>query len=521
AGLVAFLVIYARWHYGTLEKLGIPVETPHFILGSNPNGHKIVYAQKDLERFHKYGAVYGVYEGRTPRVYVTDPEMIRRIMVKDFDHFHDRSLQDWGHEIFDNLLDFLPGEKWKTMRSGITPMFTSSRIRSGTKNFTSLTDKYIKKMRKEFKGTSMKFDMKEFTIPIVVEFICDHFLSVKLSDEGNIRENYIYKMVLEAIGEGQDASFAFVRKRGFWYSESNNMFYPAVFPFMLKFLPLFDQKGINKFINTLEEVVKARKANKVDTSNGKDFIDVMVSMFESLDSPEYKRLGINRITIQAQAFEMFIAGYDPILSTLSTLTYHFAMNQEIQEKLLEEVDENLNKIKDGTADLPYLTACVKEAIRLSPSFIELERLCMKDWTFNERDINVTIPKGTSFAFQPGQLIEIPKYSKILKNLDLNGADGKLMSDLEQNPLAQYSMNSFGHGPHNCPGSRMAIELIKAGMARMLQEFKFEKRSDTVVEIQEGLPFIVRYKPIYVDINIKMHIQKHAEQKNKVFHPFLA
>ncbi|ODM98728.1 Cytochrome P450 3A24, partial [Orchesella cincta] len=489
AGLVAFLVIYARWHYGSLEKLGIPVETPHFLLGSNPDGHKIVYAHKDLERFHKYGAVYGVYEGRAPRVYVTDPEMIRRIMVKDFDHFFDRTVPEWGHEIFDNLLDFLPGERWKTVRSGITPMFTSSRIRSGGKNFATLTDKYIKELSNDFKGSSMKFEMKEFATPIFVEFTCDYFLSVKISGEGNIRENYIYKMILESVNEGQESSFAFVLI--------------TVFPFLLKFLPLFSQEGIKKFLNTLDEVVKVRKANKVDTSSGKDFIDVMITMFESLDTPEYKRLGIDRVTIQAQAFEMFIAGYDSLLATLSILSYYFATNPEIQEKVLVEIDENLIKIKEGTADLPYLTACVKEAIRLSPSFIELERLCMKDWTYNERDINITIPKGMSVCIPAWATNRNPK---VFKNPEqfrperfYKGTDGKLVNELEQNSMAQYSMNSFGHGPRGCPGSRMAIELVKALVARMLQEFKFEKRTDTAVEIQEGIPMLVRYKPIYLDI----------------------
>ncbi|CAL8109398.1 unnamed protein product [Orchesella dallaii] len=489
AGLLAFLIVYARWHYGSLEKLGIPVETPHFLLGSNPDGHKIVYAHKDLERFHKYGSVYGVYEGRTPRLYVTDPEMIRRIMVKDFDHFYDRTVPEWGHEIFDNLLDFLPGEKWKTIRSALTPMFTSSRIRNGGKNFAALTDKYIKELHKDFKGSSLKFEMKEFTTPIFVEFTCDYFLSIKVSSEGNIRENYIYKMVLEAVNEGQDSSFAFV--------------IITVFPFLLKFLPLFSKEGINKFLKTLDEVIKVRKANKVDITSGKDFIDVMITMLESLDSPEYKRLGIDKVTIQAQAFEMFIAGYDSILATLSVLSYHISANAEIQEKLIVEVDENLEKIKDGTADLPYLTACVKEAIRLSPSFIELERVCMKEWTYKERDINITIPKGMSVCIPAWATNRNPEIfndpEEFRPERFYKGIDGKLVTELEQNPMSQYSMNSFGHGPRNCPGSRMAIELVKSVIARMLQEFKFIKRVDTVVEIQEGIPMIVRYKPIYVDI----------------------
>ncbi|CAL8147952.1 unnamed protein product [Orchesella dallaii] len=489
AGLIAFLVIYARWNYGALEKLGIPVVTPHFLLGSNYNGHKVVHAHEDLKRFHKYGAVYGVYDGRVPRIYVADPEMIRRIMVKDFDHFHDRTVPNWGHEILDNLLDFLPGEKWKTLRSGLTPMFTSSRIRSGFKNFSGTTDKYIKELRKDFKSPSIKFEIKEFASPGLVEFISEHFLSIKIADEGNIRENYIYKMVLEAINDDMGPSFAFVLL--------------SAFPFLLKFLPLFSTAGIQKFLNTLDEVIKIRKANKVDTTNGKDFIDVMITMLENLDSPEYKRLGIDKITIRAQAFEMFIAGYDSILGTLSILSYSLAMNPTIQNKVLAEIDGNLDKIKDGTADLPYLTACIKEAIRLSPSFISPERLCMKEWSYKERGINITIPKGMN--------VTIPAYAtnrnpEIFKDPEefrperyYKGTDGKLVSELEQNPMAQYSMNSFGHGPHNCPGGRLAMELVKAVMARMLQEFTFEKRADTVLEIQEGIPFIIRYKPIYVNL----------------------
>lgn len=46
-------------------------------------------------------------------MFVLDPEMIRRIMVKDFtEHFYDRNAPDWGHEIWDNLLDFLPGNNY-------------------------------------------------------------------------------------------------------------------------------------------------------------------------------------------------------------------------------------------------------------------------------------------------------------------------------------------------------------------------------------------------------------------------
>lgn len=54
------LVIYARWNYGTLERLGIPVVKPSFILGSTPDLHLKVAHFEDIERFKKYGKIYGV-----------------------------------------------------------------------------------------------------------------------------------------------------------------------------------------------------------------------------------------------------------------------------------------------------------------------------------------------------------------------------------------------------------------------------------------------------------------------------
>ena len=53
-------IVYIRWHYGTLEKLGIPVVKPHFILGSNPD-HDVAFGHEvDYKWFKKYGEVFGV-----------------------------------------------------------------------------------------------------------------------------------------------------------------------------------------------------------------------------------------------------------------------------------------------------------------------------------------------------------------------------------------------------------------------------------------------------------------------------
>lgn len=247
----------------------------------------------------------------------------------------------------------------------------------------------------------------------------------------------------------------------------------------------------------LDHAITTRKETKKDTTSGKDFIDVMVSMFDSLDSAEYQRIGISKVMIQAQAFEMFIAGYDSILGTLSILPYYISQKPEIQEKLLSEIDDSTNE--EGN-ELPYLTACVKEAIRISPSFNRLERQCNKDWTYTntETGLNVTIPSGTSVIIPAWATNRNPE---VFKDPEEFIPERFYKTDVsgESKQNAQYAMNSFGHGPRNCIGMKMGIEMVKAGMARMLREFKFELREDSKLELQKGIPLVTRYQPIYTNI----------------------
>lgn len=281
-----------------------------------------------------------------------------------------------------------------------------------------------------------------------------------------------------------------------------------MFPFVQKLFTTWAKASdaVKRFLVTLEEVLKVRKQSRKDTSSGKDFIDVMMSMMEQLDSSEYKRLGIDKTTIQAQAFEMFVAGYDSIVTTLSILPYYLATNPEVQEKVLQEIDERIHGSSktsdDPLADLPYLTACVREAIRLSPSFHRLERVCSKDWTYNENGLSITIPKGMSVLIpawatnRNPEVFENPEEfrpERFLK-VEAGGTD-----ELAKSNVAQFSMCSFGHGPRNCPGSRMGHELVKAGMYKILREYKFAARPDTEAQIKGGIPFLTRYHPIYLDI----------------------
>ena len=56
-------------------------------------------------------------------------------MIKDFDHFVDRRFKvpetkSVSGKVFSNMLSFLDGDKWKAMRTKLTPIFTSGKLRN-------------------------------------------------------------------------------------------------------------------------------------------------------------------------------------------------------------------------------------------------------------------------------------------------------------------------------------------------------------------------------------------------------
>ncbi|GBN54966.1 Cytochrome P450 3A29, partial [Araneus ventricosus] len=75
------------------------------------------------------GKVYGSFDGNKPNVVVGDPELLRDILVKDFNVFPYRRIMNVGDPVSDNNVSIVVGEDWKRIRTTITPAFTSKRMR--------------------------------------------------------------------------------------------------------------------------------------------------------------------------------------------------------------------------------------------------------------------------------------------------------------------------------------------------------------------------------------------------------
>ena len=84
------------------------------------------YSRKDK-------GLVGYFFFGTPFLVLTDIDMAKQVFIKDFDHFTDRRKIEVGHEYLDNMLFVLAGERWKHMRSVVSPVFTSGKLKAMSK----------------------------------------------------------------------------------------------------------------------------------------------------------------------------------------------------------------------------------------------------------------------------------------------------------------------------------------------------------------------------------------------------
>ncbi|ELV13681.1 Leukotriene-B(4) omega-hydroxylase 2 [Tupaia chinensis] len=126
-----------------------------------------------------------------------------------------------------------------------------------------------------------------------------------------------------------------------------------------------------------------------------DFIDVLL-LAKDEDGKE-----LSDEDIRAEADTFMFEGHDTTASGLSWVLYNLAKHPEYQERCRQEVRELLRdrepkEIKwDDLAQLPFLTMCIKESLRLHPPVTVFSRRCAQDVVFPDGRV---IPKEIGIGF---------------------------------------------------------------------------------------------------------------------------
>lgn len=450
----------------------------------------------------------GYYGGLRPMLMVRDPELIRAILIKDFQHFHDRGF--YYDEQIDPLsahLLALNGEKWRNLRNKLSPTFTSGKLKA---MFSTLVDsgvplqQYLSKCAK----TDDIVDMRE----ISARFATNIIASVAFGIDINCIED-------------PDTDFRVYGRKAFELSFKTAVVQSLSFisPALLKFFKVrVTNKEVETFVvSVVEQTLRYREENNVVR---KDFFQLMVQLRNAghvesdgqwnvsvSKDQSVKSLTMNEMA--AQAFIFYLAGFETSSSTMSFCLYEIAKNPEIQNKLHNEIDrvfnENDGKLTyESVSDMKYLEMCIDgkspntkwyisyllyaqskvpidlytkyfqiklkellhnpflETLRLYPPVPVLNRDCTKQYTIP--GTSVTIEKGTPIMIPTYGLHHDEKYYP-----DPEKFIPERFSDENKKSLSEMPYMPFGEGPRICIGLRMGKMQTKVGLVAMLQKFRFE------------------------------------------------
>ena len=134
ACVLAVVYAYFKLSFTYWKKRNIPYVEPVFPFG---NFTELWFLRKNIGQVHqtnykklegeKYGGIYTFAE---PRFLFRDPDIIKNILVKDFQNFHDHGLfRDEDLEPLSGNLFLIGGSRWKNLRAKLTPTFTSGKMK--------------------------------------------------------------------------------------------------------------------------------------------------------------------------------------------------------------------------------------------------------------------------------------------------------------------------------------------------------------------------------------------------------
>lgn len=187
-------------------------------------------------------------------------------------------------------------------------------------------------------------------------------------------------------------------------------------------------------------------------------------------------------------------------TALTWLLYHIARNQEIQQKLFDEIKHHFN-VKDpfhglGTGDiskklkrLMYCRQVITETLRLSALAPWAARVNEKeDMTLNLCDGKegmVIIPRGTAFII--GQGVALQDEAVFENAMDFD-PDRWSRRNVKGNRILQQSQNAVfgGLGNRMCPGWAFFRTEALIFMVEAVSKFKFETVSDKLIGTKYGL-----------------------------------
>uniref|UniRef100_A0A8D1IKD2 Uncharacterized protein n=2 Tax=Sus scrofa TaxID=9823 RepID=A0A8D1IKD2_PIG len=350
------------------------------------------------------------------------------------------------------------GDKWSSHRRMLTPAFHFNILKLYMKNFNDSVNVMHAKWQHLVTEGHNRLDMFEHISLMTL----DSLLKCVFSFHSNCQEKpsqYIAAILELSALVAKRHQQIFLHLDFLYYLTPDGWRFHKACRLVHDFTDAVIQERRNTLpTEGIDDFLKAK-----DKAKTLDFIDVLLLTKDE----DGKRLSDE--DIRAEADTIMFGGHDTTASGLSWVLYNLAKHPEYQERCRQEVHELLRDREpkeiewDDLAQLPFLTMCIKESLRLHPPVTVISRRCTQDIVLPDGRI---IPKGVICLISIFGTHHNPSVWPDPEVYDPFRFDPENIKG--RSPLAFIP---FSAGPRNCIGQTFAMTEMKVVLALTLLHFR--------------------------------------------------
>lgn len=443
--------LHSKYKYWSTRGVKAPPAT--LLLGHTLHrlGIKVPFMEFFDDLYYNYNGrdFCGYYDFLQPGLFVGNPEIIKSILGKDFEHFADRRTFDLGkvNPIANDMLTNARGQHWRFIRGIVSPAFTSGKTRRLFPLMNNRALHLLQMAREESKRGRVE-----------ARALCGRYTMDSIASCAFGIECDAYSSEAE--------SFPVMAARVMQLSPARALkilvllVAPKIAEVIQRLGIDFTSPEFHFFRQVVTHTLRMREKRGVRRG---DFLDMLV------ESKMNTKEGLSDNTITAQAILFILAGYDNTANTLALtlhlLAHHPHVQAELRREIAGEMRRNGPQIPhDRLMEMPYLDAVISESLRLYPAAPVIERICTKPYTI----------AGTSVHLKKGQPVLVPIWSIHRDPHHWPQPDNFMPQRFlgkSRNSITPFSYMPFGHGPRSCIGLRFAMLSVKIGLVHLLTSMK--------------------------------------------------
>ncbi|KAL9230037.1 hypothetical protein vseg_005431 [Gypsophila vaccaria] len=408
------------------------------------------------QTIQKYGENALIWQGPTPSIVITKPELIREILNKVYDF-----RKTMPHPIVKDLtngLNRLEGQKWALDRKLINPAFHMEKLKHMLPAFYESCNEMIQEWEDKISKTgTYEVEMWSYLQNMTADVISRAAFGSSFHEGRRVFE-LLREHVLLTITALQ------------------SVYIPG-----WRFLPTKANKRATKIKNEIEALLKEmilsrQKSMKVGETFKDDLLGLLLNSTIGETQNNYYNNGTKQLKIKLSLKEVieecklfYIAGQEPTSSLLVWTLIMLSKHQDWQDQARDEILTTFGDVDphfDGLNHLKKVNMILHEVLRLYTPATSLTRQVCHDITVGGK----LLPAGVSVTLP---LLFVHQDERFWGDDAKEFNPERFSEGIIKATGGNMCFFSYGWGPRICVGSNFAMLEVKMGLSMILRRFRVE------------------------------------------------